>query len=51
MGIELEVIHKFKYLKFSQKKALVGGKMQPLKNAFELTYHPARMRPGLHAML
>ena len=32
------------------EKALVGGKMQPLKNAFELTYHPARMRPRLHVM-
>ena len=24
--------------------------MQPLQNAFELTYHPARMRPRLYAM-
>ena len=31
------------------EKALVGGKMQPLKNAFELTYHPERMRPRLYA--
>ena len=32
------------------EKALIGGNMQPLKNVFPLTYHPAKMRPRLQAM-
>ena len=30
---------------------LLGGNMQPLEKSFALTYHPARMRQRLHAML